>query len=242
MSEPNRGRTIYIAVFASVITSALTTYGLRALENGSLSLGGEEEQVEPVEVPSVLGLVQETATELARSRGLRIVVSAEEPSAEHPEGSVAAQEPLAGSLVPPDTAIEITISSGTPQVEVPDVVGRPLAEARAAIEALGLGVGEVDESGEGELGTVTASEPAAGAMVDAESDVDLVAVPAGIEVPDLSGKQYREARSMLEELGLEVTVRRRYSDAVREFAVRDQEPEAGTRVEPGSEVTITIND
>ena len=51
-----------------------------------------------------------------------------------------------------------------------------------------------------------------------------------------------KASVTLEELGLEVQVRRRWVESRREFAVLAMEPEPGTVVPPGSEVQITIND
>ena len=242
MSEPthDRGKTLYIAVFAAMVTSALTTYGLRALEGGGF--GGEEEP-ETVEVPSVTGLARATAQELVQTRGLRFVVADEAPSAEHEAGNVASQEPLAGSQVPADSAVNVVVSSGPPQVEIPDLVGRPLADAREALEELGLEIGDVDETGEGDPpGSVTALDPEPGAEVEVGTEVDLTASPSGVTVPDLLNESYRQAREQLEELGHEVQVRRRWVESRREFAVLAMEPEPGTVVPPGSEVQITIND
>lgn len=237
MSESHdRARTLYLAIVAAMVTSAATTYGLRALE------GSRQQEPEDVEVPSLLGLEQATAVELARSRGLRLVVRAEAPSTDHPAGSVAEQEPLAGSLVPADTAVNVVISSGLPQVAVPAVIGQPLEAARTAITGAGLTVGTVSETGEGEPGTVTALSPAPGTEVDTGSAVDITAVPPGVLIPEVVGTTYRRAREQLQQLGLEVKVRRRYNEAHPDFAVLSVDPAEGARVPPGSEVTITIND
>ncbi|MEM9072606.1 MAG: PASTA domain-containing protein [Myxococcota bacterium] len=236
MSESHdRGRTLYLAVFAAMLTSAATTYGLRALEGG---LG----QGEDVEVPSLISLEQATASELVSNRGLRLVVRAQEPSADQPAGAVAEQEPLAGSLVPADTAVTVVISSGPPQVTIPSVVGQPLDQARTQITSVGLAVGTVSETGEGPPGTVTALTPAPGSEVDLGTTVNITAVPAGIEIPDVLGTTYRRVREQLTELGLEVKIRRRYDENRPDFVVLSINPEVGQRVPPGSEVTITIND
>ncbi len=240
MSEgQDRGRTIYLSVLAAMITSAATTYGLRALESAPTT----EEPGGTVEVPAVLGLEQATASELAQSRGLRLVVTAEQPSDEHPAGRVATQEPLAGSDVPADTAINVVISTGALQVEIPDLVGRPLADARTRLTDLGLRVGPVDESGDGPPGTITALDPVPGTEVDSGTVVTLTASPAGIEVPELVGTNYRRAREQIEAAGLKVgRVRRRYDDSRPDFIVTAQDPAGGSRVQPDTEVSITIND
>lgn len=235
--DHDRGRTLYMAVFAAALTSAATTYGLRALEG---PIGSDEG--ETVEVPSVVGLAPETGRELVQNRGLRWVVAAEEPSATHEEGTVAEQEPLAGSQVPPDTAVNITISTGAPQVEVPEVAGQALAAARGRIEGAGLVVGQVDETGEGEPGTVVSSDPAAGTEVEAGATVNLVAAPAGITLADYVGQNYRTARTELQELGIEVKIRRDFIESRPDFVVLRQSPDAGTLLQEGDEVTLTIND
>ncbi len=244
MSSDERGRTLYLAVFAAMLTSAATTYGLRALE-GPPAPPAEvaEEAPEVVAVPAVLGLAQATAQELVRSRGLRVVVASEEASAEVAAGHVLRQEPMADSEVPSGSAVNIVLSTGAPLVALPSLVGQSLEEARSAIEELGLTVGDVSEDGEGtEPGTVTAQTPPAG-EVEAGTSVALTATPAGIEVPDLAPLRYRQARSRIEELGLEVgNVRRRYTENLPDFAIREQEPAPGTRVAPGTPVNLVIND
>ncbi len=236
MSDPDRTKTIYIAVFAAMITSVATTYGLRALD----APGGEVEG--SVEVPAVIGLEQVTARELIVTRGLRMVVRAEEPSSEHPAGRVSSQEPLAGSEIPGDTAVNVVISTGMPKVTVPALAGQTLADARARLESLGLVVGNVTEGGEGEPGTVTSLDPATGSEVDSGAAINIVATPAGVEIPDVVGTNYRRVREQLTQLGLTTRIRRRYDESRPDFVVLSIEPAAGERVPPNTEVTLTIND
>ena len=239
-SSSDRGKTVYMAVFAAMITSAATTYGLRALENPP---SDEPPAEDTIPVPALLGLEQETAAELARARGLRVVVRAQEPSADYPEGRVASQEPLAGSEVPANTAVNIVISSGQPMIDVPDVSGKTLEEARIQIGGAGLEVAGIDETGSGPPGTVSSTDPAAGTSVAAGSAVRIVASPAGIVVPDFVGTNYRRAREAITSAGLKVgQVRRRYDEGIPEMAVRAQDPSAGTVVPAETEVSLTIND
>ncbi len=238
--DHDRGRTLYMAVFAAALTSAATTYGLRALE--SAPGGDAEASGDTVEVPSVVGLESDTGRELVQNRGLRWVVAAEAPSADHEPGTVSEQEPLAGSEVPAETAVNVTISTGAPRLDVPALVGRPLADARAELLRLGLVVGTVDETGEGASGAVTALDPPPGTEVDAGSTVNIVAAPAGITLEDYVGQNYRTVREALGELGLEVKIRRDFNENRADFVVLRQSPDAGTLLQPGDEVTLTIND
>ena len=236
MTDGERSKTVYISVFAAMITSVATTYGLRALDAPDGEIEGT------VEVPAVLGLETETARELIVSRGLRMVVRAEEPSDEHPAGRVSSQEPLAGSEIPADTAVNVVISTGMPKVTVPSLTGQTLADARARLESLGLRVGSVTEGGEGPPGTVTSLDPATGSEVDSGAEINIVATAAGVEIPDVVGTNYRRVREQLTQLGLTTRIRRRYDESRPDFVVLSIEPAAGERVPPGSEVTLTIND
>lgn len=232
--QDDRGRTVYLAVLAAMVTSALTTYGLRALD-------GPADGSDTVEVPSVLGLTSDAAAGVIDARGLRVVVGERAPSLEAAPDTVVRQTPLGGSEVPRGAKIEVVISSGPPHLDVPDVVGKPLAEARATIETAGLTVGDVTRAGTGAPDSVTETKPPAGTEVLAGSSVALVAVPSGILVPDLRGLSRGEATESLEALGLAVgRVRFRYAPSKPELSVLDQEPVPETRVDEGSEVQLTL--
>jgi serine/threonine-protein kinase len=50
-------------------------------------------------------------------------VAVEEEESDEPEGDVISQNPAGGTEVPRGETVTITVSTGRPQVEVPDVVG-----------------------------------------------------------------------------------------------------------------------
>ena len=230
-----------LAVFTSVLVSAGMVVGLSRFAPSML----EPPVVEPttVEVPSVMHIRRDAAGELLDGRGLRLVVTEERPDAEADEGTIASQDPLGGSRVDPGTSVSVVISSGPPKVVIPDVVGDPLAEATSEIEGLGLEVGEVSETGEGAPGTVTGLDPSPGTEVLPGAEVQITAVPAGVEVPDLSRLSKRKAKEALEAVGLTLgRTRWRFNDSQPPFIVLEQSPAAGQRVPPASEVEITLNE
>jgi serine/threonine-protein kinase len=232
---------IFVAVFTSALVSAGTVVGLARMAPSLLEAPVEAPTT--VEVPSVLHIRREAAGELLDGRGLRLVVTEERPDAEADEGTIAAQDPLGGSRVDPGTPVAVVISSGPPKVVVPDLVGKPLGEATSELEHLGLEVGEVSETGEGEPGTVTGLDPSPGTEVLPGARVDVTAVPAGVEVPDLARLNRRRAQEALEAAGLALgRVRWRFNDSQPAFIVLEQNPAAGQRVPPGSEVEITLNE
>ena len=91
---------------------------------------------EQVEVPNVTGLSRESAESRLREEGFSAEVSEEE--SERPRGEVVSQTPAEGSTVDSGSTVEIVVSAGIPQVEVPDVL--ELSQERAAAEINGAGL------------------------------------------------------------------------------------------------------
>ena len=122
---------------------------------------------------------------------------------------------------------------GSEPVQVPDVTGLPLWEARKTLSALGLKV--LDD---GESGSVTAQMPSAGAKLRTGGQMMLYTYEEALPetetlvcVPDVSGKSIASAASLLRQRGLEMEI-----DGSG-FAV-SQEPAAGSFLAPDSVVLV----
>lgn len=118
-------------------------------------------------------------------------------------------------------------------VQVPDVTGQPLWEARQTLSSMGLKV--LDDGGSG---SVTAQMPSAGAtlrnggqMMLYTYDEALPETETLVCVPDVSGKSIASAASLLRQRGLEMEI-----DGSG-FAV-SQEPAAGSFLAPDSVVLV----
>ena len=117
---------------------------------------------EQVEVPNVTGLSRESAESRLREEGLSSEVSEEE--SERPRGEVVQQTPAEGGSVDRGSAVEIVVSVGIPQVEVPDVLELSQERATAEINGAGLNaeVRDVRTENEDEDGTVLVQRPPPG--------------------------------------------------------------------------------
>lgn len=133
-------------------------------------------------------------------------------------------------------------------VEVPDVVGRAVDDARTALEDLGLRVEErpVRDEAANE-GMVMGQDPEPGASVARDSVVRLnVGVAIGpspaalVTVPDVRGKARKDAIAELEALGLSPATESVPRDDVSPNQVVRQEPAPGEDVAPGSQVLLVI--
>lgn len=118
-------------------------------------------------------------------------------------------------------------------VQVPDVTGQPLWEARRTLSSMGLKV--LDDGGSG---SVTAQMPSAGATLRTGGQMMLYTYEEALPetetlvcVPDVSGKSIASAASLLRQRGLEMEI-----DGSG-FAV-SQEPAAGSFLAPDSVVLV----
>ena len=118
-------------------------------------------------------------------------------------------------------------------VQVPDVTGQPLWEARRTLSSMGMKV--LDDGGSG---SVTAQMPSAGATLRTGGQMMLYTYDEALPetetlvcVPDVSGKSIASAASLLRQRGLEMEI-----DGSG-FAV-SQEPAAGSFLAPDSVVLV----
>jgi serine/threonine-protein kinase len=112
-------------------------------------------------VPDVVGMPVEDARKLARSRGFELSVVGNRVSERAPSGAIIQQSPIGGWQPDSEQPVRVTVSSG---VAVPDVRGRSLADATAALEASGWNVARVERAAQpdAESGAVILQHPAPG--------------------------------------------------------------------------------
>jgi eukaryotic-like serine/threonine-protein kinase len=92
-----------------------------------------------------------------------------------PEGQVFAQDPAAGTMQDKGTVVTIKVSSGLPQVQVPNVVGQDLATASNTLGQLGFQVTSSQQSSTTvAVGRVISTNPAAGTPMPKGSTVDVI--------------------------------------------------------------------
>lgn len=129
-------------------------------------------------VPEVVGLSEAEAREVLTDEGFTVSEAIPEPSDE-PRGQVLAAIPAVGEMATLPTSVRLRTSAGPSRVSVPDVTGRPLAEARAMLEQVGLTSGRatVGDEGSGSPGSVVRQAPAGGETARAGTAVRLTVAP-----------------------------------------------------------------
>lgn len=135
-------------------------------------------------------------------------------------------------------------SSNAEVVIVPDLSNKTETEAKAALNKLRLGVsvqkGSSDDVPEGQ---VYDQSPAAGVKTDVHTQVTIY-ISTGKEtfkLDNVTGMDYDQAQSQLENDGLKVSLEFEDSDSVDKNEVIRTSPEAGSQVAEGDTVTIVAS-
>ncbi len=137
--------------------------------------------------------------------------------------------------------------SNTPavaQVEVPNVLGKPVAEATGTLTALGFRVETSSETNEDqEAGMVFSQSPDHGQRVDKGSTISLkVSAGSGaVPVPDVTGSQVDDARRLLTGQGFTVKVESIPDEKAPIGEVVDQTPGPNEDAPKGSEVVLQVS-
>ncbi|MFN2616881.1 MAG: Stk1 family PASTA domain-containing Ser/Thr kinase [Thermoleophilaceae bacterium] len=153
------------------------------------------------------------------------------------------QDPQAGNDADKGSTIKLEVSNGPGTVRVPSVEKLPLERAVKELSKVDLKVNVDNEPSDSvRQGNAIRTVPKEGAEVERGTRVRLFVSsgPAKVTVPDVVGLSRDSAEGRLRDERLEVAVRERESDQP-EGQVLEQGPAAGTKVEKGSRVTITVS-
>ena len=197
-----------------------------------------------ITVPDVAGLSAEDATSTLVDAGFSAVGEVDEASDTVEAGLAIRTDPAAGETIPADTTIDLYVSTGPSTVAVPDVVGQTQDDAVAALEDAGFTTSvEEQASDDVEEGLVISTNPNGGTEVAPGTEVTVVVStgPEDVEVPDVAGLTADEATSVLEAVGLTITVVDDPDDPDPDGVVIYQDPAAGEIVPSGTDVTVEMS-
>jgi eukaryotic-like serine/threonine-protein kinase len=194
-----------------------------------------------VRVENYQGLREFLADQKIRSIGL-VPNVIRQPRADVPETYVFRQDPQPGAKVNKGGQVSIYVSSGPPQVTVPNERGRQATDAVSDLKDAGLKYKIVQVNSNESTGTVIAQTPGAGATVDQGSVVHLKVSkgPQPIAVPNVVGQTVESATSALQGAGFAVATKR-VDDNSPKGTVVAQSPLAGTSQVPGTTITLSVS-
>ncbi|HEY0971474.1 MAG TPA: PASTA domain-containing protein [Gemmatimonadales bacterium] len=196
------------------------------------------------DVPNVVGLYYDDAVRRLRLAGFDGTRGEERYHNTAPEGAVLEQDPAGESRQPRGTRIVLSTSRGQLEATVPRVVGLTRRQAATTLQNAGFALGDVRQrASDAPRGEVIAVEPVTGTVLPVPSAVTITIStgPAHLEMPDVVGQSYPQARLFLEQLGLRAGAP--VYDTLSYMpsqTVLSQSPLPGAQVEPGSTVNLTV--
>jgi beta-lactam-binding protein with PASTA domain len=139
--------------------------------NVVLALSGGQKTAE---VPVTTNMSQQQARISIENTGL-VMANVSEQLSDAPRGLVIATSPPAGTKVELPGTVDIVLSKGPATVNMPDLYGRSVGEARSMVEQIGLRIAGVsrDTSSLQPENTVIRQLPTAGATISAGGAVSL---------------------------------------------------------------------
>jgi hypothetical protein len=149
-------------------------------------------------------------------------------------------------IPPPGTPLvnrEIrVVTAKAKEARIPNLVGKPIAEAKQTLSDLGVEVTEVQKDSSKTPGTVISQKPLPNTKLSPGTPVELtIAALPLIQVPGLTGKYLNAAKTALKDTGLELGDIKRVEHAEHgENYVLRQDPAAGSKVPFGTVVNLTV--
>ncbi|MBT1178886.1 Stk1 family PASTA domain-containing Ser/Thr kinase [Bifidobacterium vespertilionis] len=183
-------------------------------------------------MPDLTGKTQsEAASTLKSDYSQFTAVFQTEASDSVAAGSVTRTSPASGTRMSQGETITVYVSGGKTQVNVPDVTGQTVAQAKKMLSGF-----EVSISGSSDNdATVVSQSPEAGSTADKGATVTLTTQAASAAVPNVVGKTVAQAKKLLSSYTVTVT-----GSSDDTAIVTAQSPTAGTSAPVDKSTTITL--
>ena len=194
---------------------------------------------------NLVGMSPDDARQAVEALGLKWEVNSSKVASDTvAEGKVAQTNPSPGSKVKAGQTITAYLSSGSDQVEVPDLVGMSQDQARSALKAVGLELGNVTTvDSDKDKDRIVSQDPETGSKVKKGTTI-AVSISTGkaaqVEIPTVVGISREDAEAQLKALGLTVTVEE-VSGSQPSGQVTAVEPGEGSKVDKNSTVKLKVS-
>ncbi|RVU54758.1 Stk1 family PASTA domain-containing Ser/Thr kinase [Anaerosphaera multitolerans] len=205
-----------------------------------------DEAAEMISVPPIVGETDDVARQKLEAVGLVISIEGNTEDPKYEDREVVSQDPKEGTEVEKGSTIKVTVNVLPDAINMPDLVGKTLDEAKEIMKENGLEISEVVEEHDDEVeeGKIISQDPTAGSSAVKDKKITVV-VSKGekekeeISIPNFKGWDEEEARSNLEAKGFIVEVKKDYFKNVGIGQVADYDPK-GTALE-GSVIILYVN-
>ena len=229
----NNKKTIGIVI---AVIAALVVIGVAVFALSGMFASGDP-------IPDVKNQSVEEATKTLEDAGFKVGKTTEEFDNDIAAGNVIHTDPKAGEKREKGTTVDLVVSKGTEEIEVPDLTNKTADEAKQALTVAGLKYksGPAEYNDTIEKDRVARQDPAAESKASKDTVVTyyLSLGPDGVEVPNVIGESEESATTTLRNKGFEVTVGYDYSDK-SSGTVIDQ-TDVGEKLQKGATVHLTVS-
>lgn len=223
------------------VVSADPGAGKEARKNSTVTLTVSKGP-ERYSAPKLTGSTEAQARAAITKAGLIVGAVTQAYDETVPAGSVVSSSQAPGTPLRKGTKVDLVVSKGKQPIPVPDLTGKPQAEAEAALSSAGLTstVASSEFSDTVPKGSVIKTTPAPGSTAYKGDSVQLVISkgPEMVTVPRVIDMKSGPAKAKLEADGFTVKFDRFFGGLFD--TVRDQSLRPGSSVKKGSTITLSI--
>jgi len=191
-----------------------------------------------VAVPTLVGLKSEDA--IKQLKALHLVPDVHDIASGQRADTVTASDPKVGTKVVSGTKVRINVSSGPTLLPVPNVVGKSISDATAALDQAGFKVSPTyveSDQPQNQVVNQSPSQAAKGSTIV----ITVSKGPKSVAVPDVRTLDVGTATSQLQALNFKVKFTyQTVTDPNQDQIVLDQNPAPGKQVTPNSTVTLVV--
>ncbi len=228
-----KAAAVVLALVCAIPVSALILSGISAM-------GASEN----IEVPDLSGMTYDQAEAALQEVRLTIEKGDEVVDADFDEGQIVSQIPTSGSKVKAGKAVVVSISKGTQEGMVPNLVGKSLEDALFLLDKYGFNQGSTTvEASEMPKDIIIRQSPEAGSEVKPGTTINIF-VSEGPQqtAPDVIGMNIIDAEAVLKSADLKVgDIVYEMSDVYAKDIVIWQQDVRGAELKPGTTVNLKVS-
>ena len=188
----------------------------------------------------------EQAEEALKDLGVTIVVARQEEALKHEEGYIFKQLTAKGTELPEGAKLQVYVSTGLKDIEIPDVSNKTEEEAIKALVDAGFEEKNIKVKTEEHMTVkkdlVIKTDPEAGESRNYKAKITIY-ISTGVGktfVPDLESKTKEQAEELLKDAGLTGEVVEEVNEEYLDGTVFKQEIEASTEVDKGTVIKYYV--
>ncbi|ARY91669.1 MULTISPECIES: Stk1 family PASTA domain-containing Ser/Thr kinase [Lacticaseibacillus] len=241
-NRPKKKRRRWLIVAISAVVVLLLLIGIGVVTAN---------QKADVTVPDLRGMTTAQAKTALKSARLKVGKYRYAYSTKVDKDLVIDSDPKRQVSVKESSSVNLILSRGQPRITLDNYVGQDYSDAKSDLQKRGVTVKEkLIKTNEAAAGKILSQSIKAGTKVIASKTTITFGVAEPIKVKkdnttfalrDLTGYTEKSLRDYANEVGLKIVISQSYSDTVDTGMVISQNPAAGTQVQSGDTVNVTIS-